>query len=216
MNHPATTRLIKAVLTTVAFTVIAAAAVSAQDEAPWWDGGTGGVIFNYSGASIDLENYQGGIGVKFQREEVGHRLHGDFFVGLSSNIIDVGLGYARERHLASGIAQPYVGFTARTQLVLRVTNPDSGLLIDASLPIAAGPILGVELRPAEFLGIFAEYELVGSISVDVTGIGGESSQSDFDFFIDAAMGNQGRIGVVVYFPLDFLEREDEMPPEIDG
>lgn len=192
---------------------IVAAGVTAQpaedEEAPpWWQGGTGGIVFNYAGSSINLESYQGGLGFKLQKAEIGHRIHADAFFALDSNIIDLGIGYTRERHLHSGIAEPYLGFTVRTQIVRRRNElGGDSWQSTISIPLAVGPVLGVELRPTEFLGIFAEYELIASASAEITRSSEGGTDTQFDAFADAAMGNNGRIGLVVYFPLDFLARD---------
>lgn len=168
----------------------------------------GGIIFNYSGSSIDVTSYQGGIGLKLQRGEIGNRFHGDLAFSVRSNVIDIGFGYTREQHLVAGIAQPYIGWTTRAQIVRRRTETDvDNWQVDITVPIAIGPVLGVELRPNDFLGIFAEYEIVGSIGLEIdrsSSNGNVQSASDYDVFIDAGLGNNGRVGMVVYFPVGFL------------
>jgi hypothetical protein len=182
-----------------------------EQSEPWWSGGTGGVVFNYDGDALDLTSYQAGVGVKVQKDDVGNRLHGDLFFSEQNSTFEIGFGYTRERHLVSGIVEPYLGFTVRTQLVRRKTEyGEDNWTVNYSVPLAAGPVLGVELRPVEFLGIFAEYELIASIGTELirtAAAGAVETETNVDIFVDTAMGNAGRVGVVVYFPLEFLSRD---------
>ena len=58
-----------------------------------------------------------------------------------------------------------------------------------------GAIAGVEYFPFEFLSVFAEYAVAADFTItkDL-----QSSQTTFDYLIDTRMGNDSKLGIVIY------------------
>jgi hypothetical protein len=67
---------------------------------------------------------------------------------------------------------------------------------------STGAVLGVEVFILEYLSFFAEYSLSyeGSISTSSTSDDGTVTDIDpvYDYSIDTGMGNEAKIGIVIY------------------
>ncbi len=71
-----------------------------------------------------------------------------------------------------------------------------------TIPLSAGPIFGVEVYVFNFLSLFAEYSMTVSYTTTITqqsvaGIATENTDSDFG--TEIGIGNNSKIGIVLYF-----------------
>jgi hypothetical protein len=150
---------------------------------------TPGLVFNLASDFRGIESYQGGVGVKvlFGKSAVRTRISASY--AGASGAVSLGLGLAYEYHFASGMISPYAGVSA-----------DGGWLWDGqgttAVPVTIGAIIGVEIFPVDFLSFFVEYTGTVGVTFMTTAPGAAPAL----FTVGAlSMGNQSRVGVVVYF-----------------
>ncbi len=171
-----------------------------------------GLIFNTDSILFDLESYQGGVGVELSGDKMAYRLLFDFFYSTESDALDVSLGAAVERRLATGRVTPYAGGS----LTLGYGKADDGEVKTVSVPVTVGGLFGVEVYLLRFLSIFAEYDLSVTMKYDRTesSVGGlESSDTTVDWSVQLGPGNQSKIGVVFYF---LRGRDLQLEPVANG
>ena len=132
--------------------------------------------FTLAGAA---DGVQTGLGMKMWLNERG-ALRGLLALNLQSNgaTTDIGFGLsaAYEQHLTTGKVSPYVGGIAGTAVQLGTVQ---------NLILFLGGLLGAEVQVMERVALFAEYELLFRMD-------------DPNFFIDLGIGNNARLGVIVY------------------
>jgi hypothetical protein len=151
-----------------------------------------GLIFNSSNILLGLESYQAGIGGKMAWGNLALRgVVGLGFIG-ASQAFSVDFGLAIENHFLPGAISPYYGAFARVGYNLQ---PD----VLSIIPFSVGAIIGVEVFLFDFLSVFAEYSLAATFTKTDDLI---TDESTLDWIIDAKMGNNSMIGVVVYFQRD--------------
>ena len=69
-----------------------------------------GLIFNVNDILMDIESYQGGVGIKyFYKDKTAYRGSLDFSYSDSSSTWVFNLGNSIERHLIEGRVSPYIG-----------------------------------------------------------------------------------------------------------
>lgn len=164
-----------------------------------------GVIFNTPNILLELDEYQrAGVGLK--------GFWGDLAVrGLLGLNLDTGrdrfgytVGSALEYHVLPGRVSPYLG----GGLILGWERDDMGPTTLTTFDIGIGPLFGVEFTLTEGLSVFAEYILeLRAAYVD----GGPMADRDgWNYFLGTELGNQGSLGIVVYF-LDHRNRRDHEP-----
>jgi hypothetical protein len=147
-----------------------------------------GVIFNTTDLLFGLESYQAGLGAKIG---FGNRcLRGlfDFTVNGSSNSFAMNFGETIEYHLIPGPISPYIGASAGAGYMTQSN-------ITSAMTFSLGAIAGVEVFIFDFLSVFAEYALAADFTY-TTDL--QSSQSTFDYLIDTRMGNNAKLGIVIY------------------
>lgn len=148
-----------------------------------------GVIFNTSDLLLDLESYQAGLGAKIGWGDLCLRGLFDFTVNGSSQSFALNVGAAFEYHLIPGPISPYVGASA-----------GGGYMTQSNITSAAtfslGALAGVEVFIMDFLSVFAEYALEADFT-NTTDL--QSSQKTFDYLINTKMGNNAKLGIVIYF-----------------
>jgi hypothetical protein len=162
-----------------------------------------GLIFNTDNL-LDLESYQGGIGVKIRTGE-NSALRGllDVYYSNSSNTFSTALGVAYERHFKPGKFSPYwggmiqAGYTTLTSKI----DADNWTKND-SIPISGGILFGAEVFVFENISIFAEYGacltgIIKSTTVSVTGTV-TSGDPSFDLNFDTGLGNDAKLGIILY------------------
>jgi len=163
-----------------------------------------GIIFNVTDILLDLESYQGGVGIKrYSTDSLAYRVSFDFnYTDKSSSWLLV-LGNTLEYHFIRGRVSPYFGgFLDIGYATYKDESDSNNWTKVSSIPLSIGPIFGVEVNIFEFLALFAEY----SVSFDYTttktttsDAGSESVQKESGFSIGTGMGNESKIGVVIYF-----------------
>ncbi len=163
-----------------------------------------GLIFNIDGISLDLESYQGGFGVKLAKDSLAFRVLFDLFVSTGNNSaafsLDVGTSF--EYHLVKGPLSPYFGGFLSTGYATQKEeiSGDTWTLLRV-FPISFGPLIGIEIFPADFLSIFLEYalEFQYSLITTETSISGSVTRERTDeFSINTALGNNAKIGIIIY------------------
>ena len=150
-----------------------------------------GVVFNAPSILLEIDRYQkAGVGLKSVwgqralRSVVGIEATGsDSFRGT--------LGTTFEYHPVAGRASPYLGGS----LVLSYEKEDVGDTEWTEFGVSIGPVLGVEFTLVEGAAVFAEYTL----SFDGVRTGSGDDQT-WNYLFGTRLGNQGSIGIVVYFP----------------
>jgi hypothetical protein len=161
-----------------------------------------GIIFNTGSLLLDIESYQAGVGVKLPGDIVALRLGGDIFAANSFNTLSFGVGVAVERHFRPGKASPYFGGLAYVDFTSQRDETDADTWVqNSTLNGTAGGILGIEYFLFENLSVFAEYSLAADISYITTKTstdGTVEDSSDFSIALDTRIGNNSKIGVVIY------------------
>jgi hypothetical protein len=148
-----------------------------------------GIIFNTNDLLLGLGNYQAGIGAKIGWGKLSLRGLFDFTVNGTAQAFGTDIGATAEYHLIPGPISPYVGGLVSVGYVAQ-TN------VSTAFSFSLGALVGVEVFILDFLSVFAEYE----ISADFTNTTNlQSSQSTFDYLVTTGMGNNAKLGVVIYF-----------------
>jgi hypothetical protein len=187
-------------LTSVCFLIalVGAIAANAQTKAPSpvqkLDLAQGsydlGLIFNTSSILLDLESYQAGLGLKIGRDKVSFRGLFDLVLNGASDSFSVNAGAAIQYYLLPGSSvAPYIGGSIGGGY-MRQADAISMVVL------SVGALAGVEVFLFDFLSVFAEYAIAGdfTFSTDIP-----SSQTTFDYLVDTGMGNNSKLGIVIYF-----------------
>lgn len=148
-----------------------------------------GLIFNANDLLLGLENYQAGLGVKIGWGKLCLRGLFDFTVNSSAEAFGVDLGVAAEYHLIPGPISPYVGASVSGGYMTQSN-------VTSALSFSLGAIAGVEVFIADFLSVFAEYGLVADFT-STTDL--QTDENTFDYLINTGMGNNAKLGIVIYF-----------------
>lgn len=148
-----------------------------------------GIVFNTSDILFGLENYQGGIGAAIGWGNLQLRGLVGLAVNGSSQAFGINAGVTVLYLLLPGPISPYLGVYAGGGYS---TLANVSSVMSASL----GAVAGVELFLFDFLSIFAEYALAADFS-NTTDL--QTSQSTFDYLINTRMGNNTKLGVIIYF-----------------
>jgi len=164
-------------------------------------------LFNVPSLLLEVQAYQGGLGLKagsgtwFFRGMVDFMMEDD---GQPPSTFLWGISIAVEKHLSEGKASPYIGgaggihySSARTDIAGGDWSREEELILEL------GPILGIELEIMKNLSLFAEYQLLGSLGwpavTTYTGGQEERVSGDQQWSIDLDLGNAGLIGLCIYF-----------------
>ena len=172
-----------------------------------------GLIFNINDILLDIESYQNGLGVKhFISDKFAYRVSLDFSYADSSDTLILNLGNSIEYHPIKGRVSPYIGGFLDVGLIRYkiITDADNWTKV-TTIPLSAGPILGVELYIFNFLSLFAEYSMTVSYTTTFTRqsvAGTVTDDTDSDFGTEIGIGNNSKIGVVLYF-FDFKRKEKD-------
>ena len=163
-----------------------------------------GLIFNINDILLDIESYQGGLGVKhFVNDKFAYRGSLDFSYADSSNTLILNLGNSIEYHPIKGRVSPYLGGLLDVGLIRYKTETDAdNWTLVTTIPISAGPIFGVEVYVLNFLSLFAEYSMTVSYTTTITQqsvAGTVTEDTDSDFGTEIGIGNNSKIGIVLYF-----------------
>ena len=163
-----------------------------------------GLIFNINDILLDIESYQGGLGVKhFVNDKFAYRGSLDFSYADSSDTLIFNLGNSIEYHPIKGRVSPYFGGLVDVGLIRYKTETDADNWTKVTtIPISAGPIFGVEVYVLNFLSLFAEYSMTVSYTTTITQqsvAGTVTEDTDSDFGTEIGIGNNSKIGIVLYF-----------------
>jgi hypothetical protein len=147
-----------------------------------------GVIFNTSNILLGLESYQAGLGAKIGRGDMAIRGVLDIVLNGSSGSFSAKAGAAYQYYPTPGTIRPYLGGSLALGFMHQRDVISMGTL-------SIAPIAGIELFPLDFLSVFAEYAVTLdlSLSKDLT-----TSLTSFDYLLDTGLGNNSRIGIVIY------------------
>jgi hypothetical protein len=147
-----------------------------------------GLIFNTDNILLGMESYQAGIGAKASSGNLAFRGAFDFILNGAAQSFSLTTGIALEYHLNSEFISPYIGAFADAGYMKQ------GDLI-AAFPFSLGLLAGVEVFVFDFLSVFVEYGFAADcvLTTDLA-----TTQSTFDYTIDTGMGNDKKIGIVVY------------------
>ncbi len=163
-----------------------------------------GLIFNINDILLDIESYQGGLGVKhFLNDKIAYRGSLDFSYTDSSDTLILNLGNSIEYHPIKGRVSPYVGGLLDIGLIQYKTETDADNWTKVTtIPLSVGPIFGVEVYMFSFLSLFAEYSVTVSYTTTITQLsvaGTVTEDTDSDFGTEIGIGNNSKIGIVLYF-----------------
>ena len=148
-----------------------------------------GIIFNTSNILFGLDSYQAGIGAKWGWGSLALRTGLDLGLNGTTQTYYATVGLALENHFMTGAISPYYGAFAE---VGYNTQPE----VITMIPFAVGGIVGVEIYILDFLSVFAEYAISADFAYTMN-LG--TALNTFDYSVDAKMGNDSMIGVIVYF-----------------
>ncbi|MBB6479270.1 hypothetical protein [Spirochaeta isovalerica] len=161
-----------------------------------------GFIFSTETLLIDLDDYNGGIGIKLVLPSINFRIMGDFGYSKSSEVISGDLGIAIEKKVRNGRITPYWGGGLQAGIIHEKaeTNEDNWEKL-LTVPLEANAFLGVEVFLLEFISFFAEYEVSAGISYvknSLSTYGVIEEVSSWNWDIQTGIGNSGRLGIVIY------------------
>lgn len=148
-----------------------------------------GLVFNTTLTPLDVQAYQAGLGFKVEIGDIDLRGLADIVLSSASDSFSIKLGATTEYHLTPEPYSFYLGGACTAGYMIQSGSYSSFV---ASL----GAVAGVEYFPLKFLSLFAEY----SLAVDFTWTTDLStSETTFDYLLDTRMGNESKIGIVIYF-----------------
>ena len=163
-----------------------------------------GIIFNVNDILLDVESYQGGIGLKrYFSDQGAYRAAFNFGYSNSSNSWLVSVGNTVEHHFVTGQISPYIGGFLDIGYASYKDEIDAANWTKVtSIPLSAGPVLGVEVEIFNVLSLFAEYSIALDFTYTITKesvAGSESKDTTTDYGVSTGMGNDAKIGVIIYF-----------------
>jgi hypothetical protein len=148
-----------------------------------------GLLFTAPSLLMEIQSYNGGIGVKVGSGPLGYRLSLDVVYNSSAYSFNVNGSFAVEYHLIPGPVSPYVG-----GIVGIGWARQEGMT--SMVPLTAGAIAGVEVFLLDFLSVYAEYNL----TADLTFVQDLQTQNwSSSLLLDSKVGNNARLGIVIYF-----------------
>ena len=165
-----------------------------------------GLIFNIDGIiPQDIESYQGGFGVKLGKNSMAFKMLFDFFASASTDrtAFSLDAGTSFEYHFVNIFLSPYFGGYLSLGYATREEEISGDTWTSLrSFPISFGPLFGIEILIADFLSIFLEYALeieYNIISIKTSILGSVTSERADEFSINTALGNNAKLGVIIYF-----------------
>jgi len=173
------------------FALVSLVVLGAGAQGKGATGGKLGIIFNVPDLLLNIDNasfngLSAGLGLKYWlaqkmavRGVLEFTYNSDSTPPATSDTT-FGLSGAFEYHFVKAKVSPYVGGLAGFRLTAATgTATDFGFFI--------GPMLGAEVAVLDYLGLFAEYDLLLTINEPLFGI-------------NLGIGNGGSIGLVIYLP----------------
>ena len=148
-----------------------------------------GLLFNVPSILLELQSYQGGLGLKIGSGPWAFRAGADVMYNSAANSSNVSGTFAIEYHFLTGPISPYVGAVVGAGWTYQQD-------VMSDIPLSAGGIAGVEIFVFDFLSVYAEYAISGTLSLTQDLQTNSWSKS---FLVDSGLGNSGTLGIVVYF-----------------
>lgn len=148
-----------------------------------------GLVFNATLTPLDLQAYQAGLGFKMGIGSIDLRGLVDAVVSSASDSFALRLGATAEYHLTPEPYSFYIGGSCTAGYMIQTGSY-------SSLVASLGAVAGIEYFPLKFLSLFAEYSLAADFTW-TTNLA--TSETTFDYLIDTRMGNESKIGIVIYF-----------------
>jgi hypothetical protein len=172
-----------------------------------------GIIFNTDSLLLDYESYQGGIGAKLYDGPLAYRLTTDLYLSTISESRAITLGLGAEYHFSNGRVSPYAGgYVLGSFAKARDEATSQSWTETRTIDMGFGGILGVELFVTRFLSLFAEYDLgltYSSVSTTESIAGQRNTTQTADWTLDLGVGNESKIGIVIYL---YRERKMDYVP----
>jgi hypothetical protein len=172
-----------------------------------------GIIFNVDNIGLNLESYQLGIGYKrYFNNNFAIRGLLDFGYSNNSKSWLFTLGATAEYHFLIGRISPYSGGFLNLGVIQAKTEIDNNNWTKVtSIPLSFGPLFGIEIFIFDFFAIFAEYSLNCEYTIITTKekrASVESKKTDSQFDINTGIGNNSKIGIILYFDdIGLLKKE---------
>ena len=175
---------------------------------------TPGLIFSTSNILLDLSGYQSGVGVKLKAEDYALRGLVRLSYESSDDLFESELGLTYEKPFFTGKVSPYWGVELKGGYSLDRDEADSNNWTEASVFTGGiSALFGTEVYIFDFLSLFAEYSLGGSLSrTAYTSVssGVKSETTTLNYYLGTGLGNTASIGIVVYLEkLDIASEDSE-------
>jgi len=162
-----------------------------------------GILFNTNDLLLDLEGFQGGVGVKVNLNDWMVRGTADLVLSNQLDPLLLSLGAVLEHHLWPGPISVYWGPAAELGFItiLLSKTDDDNWTRTSSVPLSLGCVFGIELFLFEALSVFVEYQAALELGISRTRVstaGSVSSTAEFNYNVDVGMGNNAMFGIVFY------------------
>ena len=162
-----------------------------------------GFIVNAPNLLLDLTAYQSGFGGMIRYPGFAVRALANVSFDTSTNILDGLIGATYVKPMILGRVSPYWGLSAKAGLTRERVGADADNWNETlSITGVVGGLLGAEVFLFDFLSVFAEYELVGTvihtiIRASIAGtIGAPTTSTNYGF--GSGLGNEASLGIVIY------------------
>lgn len=173
---------------------------------------TPGLIFNTSNILLDLDGYQSGVGIKLKAEDYALRGLVRLSYESSDDFFETELGATYEKPFFDEKVSPYWGIETKGGYSLDRDEYSSDNWTESSVITASLSLLfGVEVFIYDYLSLFAEYSLGGSLSrTTFTSMssGDKSKSTNLNYFFGAGLGNSASIGITIYLRQYDIVTED--------
>ncbi|WP_319417170.1 hypothetical protein [Marispirochaeta aestuarii] len=166
-----------------------------------------GIIFNIGSILDGISSYQGGIGVKYHKDDIYWRFLIDINYDYESNFFSTLLGVNREYHIVKSKLSPYYGWTLSTGVTHLYTEGTDTTLI--TIPINTGAIFGIEWSVTDYISLSVEYTIALEYTYNSQTSPLYSDEQNSNFTLNTGLGNYGKIGVTVYFPTEIQQSETQ-------
>lgn len=161
-----------------------------------------GIILNTDSLLLDYESYQGGVGAKLNDGPFAYRLTSDLYFSTVSDSRVITLGLGVEYHFSNTRLSPYAGgYVLGSSAKARDEATSQDWTETRTFDLGFGGILGAELYVTRFLSLFAEYDLgltYSTVTIEESFGGRQSKAQTADWTLDLGVGNESKIGIVIY------------------
>lgn len=163
-----------------------------------------GIVFNIENILLDLESFNGGVGIKYVNNLNGFRGLAGFYYTNHTLAYSLDLGISYQRYFWLKRVSPYYGFTISGGLLTQTDETDGeNWTKNKTYTYSFGPILGAEIFIFDFLSIFAEYSLIFEANGTKSGTRTDGTENwedlQWSYLIETDIGNNSKIGITIYF-----------------